>query len=76
MISGLDSTPVINNLSKKTDRMRKLLKKDSKWKWTTEMDDDFEKLKKDITEAPCLAHFDPKKDNVTTDECSTGLGAT
>ena len=41
MISGLDSTPVINNLSKKTDRMRKLLKKDSKWKWTTEMDDDF-----------------------------------
>ena len=26
----------VNNLSKKTGRMRKLLKKDSKWEWTTE----------------------------------------
>ena len=35
------------------------------------------KIKKEITEAPCLAHFDPKKDNyVTTDACNTGLGAT
>ena len=29
------------------------------------------------TESPCLAHFDPKKDNyVTTDACNTRLGAT
>ena len=58
--------------------MRKLLKKDSKWDWTTEIDDDFGKLKqkKEITEALCLAHFDPKKDNyVTTDACKTCLGA-
>ena len=41
----------INNLSKKTDRMRRLLKKDVKWEWTAEIDDDFEKLKKEITEA-------------------------
>ena len=41
----------------------------------TEIDDDFEKLKKEITEAPCLSHFDTKKDNyVTTDACNTGLG--
>ena len=67
----------INNLSKKTDRMRKLLKKDVKWEWTAEVDEDFEKLKKEITEAPCLAHFDPKRDNyITTDACNTGLGAT
>ena len=46
----------INNLSKKTDRMRKLLKKGVQWDWTTEIDEDFEKLKKEITEAPCLAH--------------------
>ena len=57
--------------------MRKLLKKDVKWEWTKEMNDDFEQLKKEITETPCLAHFDPKKDNfITTDACNTGLGAT
>ena len=67
----------INNLSKKTDRMRKLLKKDVKWEWTAEVDEDFQKLKKEITEAPCLAHFDPKRDNyITTDACNTRLGAT
>ena len=67
----------LNNLSKKTDRMRKLLKKDVKWEWTKEINDDFEQLKKEITETPCLAHFDPKKDNfIITDACNTGLGAT
>ena len=39
------------------------------------MNEDFENLKKEITEAPGLAHFDPKKDNyVTTDASNTGLG--
>ena len=67
----------INNLSKKTDRMRKLLKKETRWEWTPETDEDFENLKKEITESPCFAHFDPKKDNyVTTDACNTELGAT
>ena len=57
--------------------MRKLLKKDVKWEWTAEVDEDFKKLKNEITEAPCLAHFDPKRDNyITTDACNTGLGAT
>ena len=57
--------------------MRKLLKKDVKWDWTKEINVDFEQLKKELTEAPCLAHFDPKKDNfITTDACNTGLGAT
>ena len=57
----------LNNLSKntKTDRMRRILKKDKKWEWTKEINDDFEQLK-EITEAPCLAHFDPKKDNFKT----------
>ena len=57
--------------------MRRLLRKDVKWEKTKEINDDFEQLKKEITEAPCLAHFDPKKDNfITTDACNTGLGAT
>ena len=67
----------INNLTKKTNRMRKLSRRDTKWDWTSEIDEDFEKLKKEITEAPCLAHIDPKRDNyITTDTCNTGLGAT
>ena len=58
--------------------MRRLLKKETRWEWTPEVNEDFENLKKkEITESPCLAHFDPKKENcVTTDACNTGLGAT
>ena len=67
----------LNNSSKKTDRMRKFPKKDVKWEWTKEINDDFEQLKQEITKTPCLAHFDPKKENfITTDACNTGLGAT
>ena len=43
----------------------------------TKIDENFEKLKREITGAPCLAHFDPKGDNyITTDACNTRLGAT
>ena len=57
--------------------MRKLSKKDISWEGTPEIDGDFEKLKKEITEAPSLTHLDPKKDNhITTDACNVGLGAT
>ena len=55
--------------------MRQFLKKEVKWDWTSEIDEDFKRLKKEITEAPCLAHFDPRKDNyIITDACNTGLG--
>ena len=68
----------MKNLSGKADRIMRLLKKDVKWEWTQEINDDFEKLKKETTEAPCLAHFDPKKDNfITADAFNNGLlGAT
>ena len=57
--------------------MKKLLKKETRWEWAPEINEDFEILKKEITESPCLAHFDRKKDNyVTTDACITGLRAT
>ena len=57
--------------------MGRLLKKETRWDWTPEVNEDFEILKKEITESPCLAHFDPKKDKyATTDACNTGLGAT
>ena len=51
---------VINNLSKKTDRMRQLLNKETRWEWTPEIDGEFENLPKDITESPCRP-FRPKE---------------
>ena len=49
------------------------MKKDPKREWTTEITEDFENLKKEVTEAPCLAHFDRMKDNyVTTVACIHG----
>ena len=57
--------------------MRRLLKKETSCEWTSEVNEDFENWKKEITESPCLAHFDPKKENyLTTDACDTVLGAT
>ena len=43
----------IKNLSKKTDNMKRLLKKDIAWDWSTEIQSDFERLKQDITITPC-----------------------
>ena len=36
----------INNLSEKTDRVRRLLKKETRWDWTPGVNEDFENLKK------------------------------
>ena len=65
----------IRNLSEKTDNMRQLLKKNTKWEWTEERNTDFNKIKKELTSQPCLAHYNGNKENiVTTDACGTGLG--
>ena len=44
-------------LSEQTDRVRKLLKKNEPWKWGEEQQKDFEKIKRMLTEGPCLAHY-------------------
>ena len=65
----------INKFSKKTDRMRRLIKKGVNWEWAPEINEDFEKVKKEITEALCLASFDSKEDHfITTDACNSDLG--
>ena len=51
----------VKNFPKKTDRMKSPLKKGISWEWTNEIDENFEILKEEITEAPCLANFNPKK---------------
>ena len=65
----------MSNLSEKTDNMRQLLKKRTKWEWTTDRNSDFNKIKQELTSLPCLAHYNGNKENiVTTDACKTGLG--
>ena len=64
-------------LSERTDKMRKLLKKNEPWIWKEEQQKDFEKIKQMLTEGPCLAHYAKDKENiVTTDASTTGLGIT
>ena len=62
-------------LSERTDRLRKLLKKNEPWKCGLEQETDFNRIKQMLTEGPCLAHYAKDKDNlVTTDASKTGLG--
>ena len=64
-------------LSEKTDRLRKLLKKDSVWNWGKQQEEDFKNIKEMLTEEPCLAHYAKDRENiVTTDASKTGLGIT
>ena len=67
----------IPRLSERAEKLRRLLKKDSKWNWGKEQDEDFNNQKKLLTEEPCLAHYAKDRDNnVTTDTSKTGLGIT
>ena len=64
-------------MSERTDRLRKLLKKNTEWRWETEQQNDFETIKKMLTKEPALAHYAKDRDNiVATDASKTGLGIT
>ena len=64
-------------LSEKTDRLRKLLKKNEPSIWGEEQEKDFKQIEQMLTEKPCLAHYAEDKCNmVTTDASKTGLGIT
>ena len=64
-------------LSERTDRLRKLLKKNQPWIWGEQQQKDFQKIKQMLTEGPCLAHNAKDKENIiTTDTSTTGLGIT
>ena len=67
----------VPKFSEQTDRLRKLPKKNEPWKWGEEQQKDFEKIKRMLSEGPCLAQYAKDKDNlVTTDASTTGLGIT
>ena len=64
-------------LSEKTDRLRKLLKKNEPWIWGEEQEKDFKQIKQMLTDKPCLAYYARDKCNmVTTDASKTGLSIT
>ena len=58
-------------LSERTDRLRKLLKKNETWNWGTERNEVFGKIKQMLPEGPCLAHYAKDKDNIVTTDAST-----
>ena len=68
---------ILPKLPEKTDRLRKLLKKNEPWILGKEQKNDFNQTKQMLNEKPCLAHYAVDKDNmVTTDASKTGLGIT
>ena len=67
----------VAKLSERTDRLRKLLKKNEPWKWGPEQERVFNRIKQMLTDGPCLAHYAKDKDNmVKTYASKTGLGIT
>ena len=67
----------MSTLPDDTVRMRSLLKlKDNDWYWTTEMTEEFDRLKQKISSFPVLAPFDLNAETwLSTDASSYGLGA-
>ena len=61
-------------LSERTDRLRKLSKKNTEWRWEMKQQNDFETIKTMLTEETALAHYAKDRDNiVTTDASKTSL---
>ena len=66
----------IKNMHELRALLNDLLKKDKKWKWTTECQAALEKIKTTLTSELFLTHFDPKLNIiVASDASSYGIGA-
>ncbi|XP_018493735.1 uncharacterized protein K02A2.6-like [Galendromus occidentalis] len=66
----------IPNLSKTTEPLRRLTQTDKyDFAWQSEQQEAFEKIKKQLTETPTLAYYDPERPIVIqTDACEHGTG--
>ena len=66
----------VPNVTKKTFLMRSLLKRDTHFVWTSDMQGELDRIKRDIANAVQLVHYDPKKTAIIeTDASQKGLGA-
>jgi ribonuclease HI len=65
----------ISGFSRIAHAITSLQKKEKKFQWTEQCENNFQQLKKLLTSAPILKIFDPSKDYVVcTDACKEGLG--
>ena len=66
----------IPNLTRKTHLMRSLLKRDTHFLWTSDMQKELDTIKNEIVNAVQLTHYDPNRPAVIeTDASLKGLGA-
>lgn len=66
----------IDNLATIAHPLNRLLEKSAKWQWSSQAQAAFEKLKKLLSEAPVLAHYDPSQPiYLACDASGTGVGA-
>ena len=61
----------IKNMYELRAPLNDLLKKDKKWKWTTEYQAAFEKIKTTLTSELFLTHFDPKLNIIVASDASS-----
>ncbi|XP_054864601.1 uncharacterized protein K02A2.6-like [Amphiprion ocellaris] len=66
----------IPSLSSKTVHLRQLLHDGCEFKWSDNLEKEWQQLKKTLTAEPVLAYFDPKrKTKISTDSSKDGIGA-
>ncbi|VDI71448.1 Hypothetical predicted protein [Mytilus galloprovincialis] len=54
----------IPNYSTITEPLRRLTKQDSKWEWTSEQQESFDKLKNELVADRVMSYFDPNKETM------------
>ena len=66
----------IPHFADKTVHLTNLLQKEARWEWTSECEEEFQNLKKDLQSYPVLQSPDPADDFIlTTDASGSGWGA-
>jgi len=60
----------VSGFASMADPLRRLLKKDVEWNWTTQCQRAFDEIKQAVANPPILAHFDISADTVVACDAS------